>query len=57
MKNHRNQEDKVRLSELFAMAITAVSLLILLSWMTERESFGMSETAQIAKLSNEESID
>lgn len=57
MKNHRNQEEKVRLSELFAMAITAVSLLILLSWMTERESFGMSETAQIAKLSNEESID
>ena len=57
MKNHRNQEDKVRLSELFAMAITAACLLILLSWMTERESFGMSETAQIAKLSNEESID
>ena len=57
MKNHRNQEDKVRLSELFAMAITAACLLILLSWMTERDSFGMSETAQIAKLSNEESID
>jgi len=57
MKSHGNQEDKARLSELFAMAITAFCLLILLSWMTERDSFGMSETAQIAKITHEESID
>ena len=52
MKNHRNQEEKVRLSELFAMAITAVCLLILLSWMTEHDSFGMSETEQVASYTN-----
>lgn len=57
MKKYIDQQERVRVGELFAMAITAFSFLILLAWMTERDSFGMSETAQIAKLSHEESID
>lgn len=48
MKNYKAQDDKAKLGEVIAMIVAVFGLLILLSWLTERNSYGMSKTMQIA---------
>jgi hypothetical protein len=52
MKNYKAQDEKAKTGELIAMAFVAFLFLVLLSWMTERDSFGMSETEQVASYTN-----
>lgn len=54
LKNYRAMDEKAKCGEVIAMIAAVMALLILLSWMTERDSYGMSETAQIAASANHE---
>lgn len=54
LKNYRAMDDKAKFGEVVAMVVAIMAFLFLLSWLTERETYGMSETAQIAERANYE---